>query len=296
MKPKYHANFCFPGKHGMEIGDTQLFQVGRMYCAPGTVVPKHVQYNLFELTIVRAGIGTAYTNGVPSGLSAGDIYVSFPGDFHEMISDVENPMRFDFIAFNTTDTELHQALEDIESKYISPLSRIIHDERTGILCQDVLAEISGKSQYRERQINAILIQIIIRLIRNFRDISAVPVPDKPDSELLCLELMNYIDSHIYTIRNLSDIANVTNYNYGYLSTLFSKVTSGTLSDYYRNRRMEAARLMMLDPQKSLTQIADMLNYSSIYAFSRAFHDYYGIAPRTYRNEQRQAEKRESGQG
>lgn len=283
MKARYHANFYFSEKKGLDLGDTQLYQIGRLHCAPGTVVPKHVQYDLVELTVVRAGTGSAYTNDIASALSPGDIYVSLPGDFHEMISDTENPMKFDFIAFNTIIPELHLALDDIESKFLSPYSRIIHDERIGVLCQDALAEITGKPQYCERQMNAILTQIIINLIRDFRNISAPPVPDKTDAELLCLELMNYIDSHIYTIRNLHDIANATNYNYGYLSTLFSKVTGGTLQDYYRNRRMEAARLMILDSQKSLTQIAEMLNYSSIYAFSRAFHDYYGMSPRTYRN-------------
>ena len=62
-------------------------------------------------------------------------------------------------------------------------------------------------------------------------------------------------------------------------------TDSTLADYYRNRRLEAARLLIAQGDLSITHIADLLNYSSIYTFSRAFKDKYGVSPEQYRKGQ-----------
>ena len=32
--------------------------------------------------------------------------------------------------------------------------------------------------------------------------------------------MNYIDTHIYTMKNLDELSEITDYSYGYLSVLF----------------------------------------------------------------------------
>ena len=99
-----------------------------------------------------------------------------------------------------------------------------------------------------------------------------------ESEVLCYQIMNYIDSHIYTMKNLRELSNATNYTYNYLSNLYKKVTSDTLTNYFRNRRLETARLLLLEGVMSVTKISSLLNYSSVYIFSRAFKERYGVPP------------------
>ena len=96
--------------------------------------------------------------------------------------------------------------------------------------------------------------------------------------------MNYIDTHIYTMNSLSEISELTNYNYSYLSALFKRTTSGTMADYYRKRRLETARLLIIENKLKITQVASILHYSSIYTFSRAFKDQYGVSPEQYKCE------------
>ena len=103
-----------------------------------------------------------------------------------------------------------------------------------------------------------------------------------EPEALCYRLMNYVDTHIYTMTGLGELAEETNYNYSYLSSLFRKTTSGTLTDYYRRRRLETARLLILENELSISHVAELLHYSSIYTFSRAFKDEYGLSPAQYR--------------
>ena len=187
-------------------------------------------------------------------------------------------MKFDFISFNTTMEELHGKLKMIENDFIFPTCRVIQDNRISVLCKNALAEVSNKEFLSEEMLRSTLFQIIVYLIRDFSATKANVQPNTSDAELLCLKLMNYIDTHIYTLKNLEHLAEVFNYNYSYLSALFRQHSSTTLLEYYRNRRLEAAKLLLAEGKLSVGAIADLLRYSSVYTFSRAYKEKYGISP------------------
>ena len=275
---KYHIdkNFFTSPK---EYGEIKLYQIGRVYCTEKTVVPEHSHLDFFELTIVTGGEGTVITNGIATSVSVGDIYVSFSGDFHKIISSESDPLRYDFIAMQTENREMHCDLEDIISRFHSPRSRVVRDENIPLLVSNAVAELNGDSPYSETILGAVLLQIFSYIIRAFG--SAKPLKQSKsvgDAEILCYQIMNYIDNHIYTMKHLSELSEVTNYNYNYLSNLYKKVTGDTLQNYFSNRRLETARLLLSQGNLNVTQISSLLNYSSIYMFSRAFKSKYGISP------------------
>jgi AraC-like DNA-binding protein len=43
--------------------------------------------------------------------------------------------------------------------------------------------------------------------------------------------------------------------------------------------LETARVLILERKKKFGEIADLLNYSSLFSFSKAFKAKYGISPR-----------------
>lgn len=97
--------------------------------------------------------------------------------------------------------------------------------------------------------------------------------------------MDYISSHIADIRSLTEIADVFNYSYNYLSTLFRETTSVKLIDFYNVQRLDYAKSFVMDNQLTLEQIAEKTNFSSAFALSKAFKKHYGTSPRVYRNNQ-----------
>ena len=100
------------------------------------------------------------------------------------------------------------------------------------------------------------------------------------SHKLCLSIMDYIDANVYTIKRLHHIADVFGYNYCHLSTVFKKNVGITLASYYRYRRLTEAKLL-LEENKRVGEVAHMLNYSSMYSFSKAFKKYWGVSPKPY---------------
>ncbi len=280
---KYHLDKSYLASP-LSFGACRLFQIGRLFCTDSTVIAKHAHINWFELTIATKGKGTVFTNDVGIPIRRGDIFLSFPCDFHSITSDAEDPLNYDFFAFGVEDSEMAADLDQIVQTHMPADSRIIQDETIGSLVANAIVDLDRNDRYSEKLLTAAFTQIIIRLIRGFLyDTPRGAKGNITDAEALCYRLMNYIDTHIYTMTGLEELSSLTNYNYSYLSSLFRQVTSGTLSDYYRGRRLEAARLLILENELSITHIADLLNYSSIYTFSRSFKDKYGISPEQYRN-------------
>ncbi len=266
----------------LRFGDILLYQIGRAFANGKTVVDSHIQPDLFELTVITKGKGKIYTNSVATAVERGDIYLSFPCDIHKIESDIDDPLRFDFIAFTCNSSDLRDELEKITEKHLPPSSRVVRDERINALLGHALAEITCENEYSNELLTAIFKQLTIYLIRCFKDLkSANKLGPDDRSEALCYRIMNYIDTHIYSLNKLDDLADVTGYSYSYLSAPFKKHTSNTISFYYREKKLDVARLLIEENRLKITEISELLGYASVYAFSKAFSARFSLSPRAY---------------
>ena len=100
------------------------------------------------------------------------------------------------------------------------------------------------------------------------------------SNELCRSVIDYIDAHIYTIDKLCLLSEVFGYNYCHLSCVFKENVGITLVSYYRFRRFTEAK-KLLDEGKRVGEVSELLKYSSMYSFSKAFKNYWGVSPRVY---------------
>jgi YesN/AraC family two-component response regulator len=69
-----------------------------------------------------------------------------------------------------------------------------------------------------------------------------------------------------------------NYEYHYLSNLFSEVTGTTIEHYMISHKIERVKELLLYNQLTLTQIADKLHYSSVAHLSNQFKKVTGLTP------------------
>ncbi len=279
----YHLNQSFFSAPRI-FGDIRLIQIGRLYCKSGSAIAEHAHIDWFELTVATAGRGTVYTNGVAIPIARGEIYLSFPWDHHAIRSDDADPLKYDFFAFSAEEASLLADLYAIMEQNADADRRVIRDEAVASLIGAAIAELDSGRRHSERLLGAILSELVIRVVRGFfrEDERESSRTDAASLDALCYRLMHYIDTHIYTMESLRELSDFTGYNYSYLSALFCRVTSESLSSYYRRRRLETARLHIAENVLSVTAIAELLRYSSIYTFSRAFKDAYGCSPEQYR--------------
>lgn len=283
MQKKYHLDYDFTNDSPM-YKDTFLKQIGRRHCSQNETIRKHAHMDWFELTIAIDGEGIVTTNDKPKPISKGDIYLSFPGDFHEITSSGDAPLKYDYFSFSTENIVIKEELKRIVAETLSCDRRIFRDDMVSLAVSFVLSEITSDKKYRTDVISSALEQVLFLVIRNFaenksenkkRNITA--------AEELCFQIMHYIDTHIYSITNLSDLSRVFHFNYNYLSRLFKRMTGKPIFDYYKSRRLDVAKLLILERKMNISQIAEILNYSSLYSFSKAFKNRFGISPTGYIN-------------
>ena len=275
---KYHLNRTFFSDPKV-YGEVSLFQVGRLFCQPDTVINRHTQLSFIEFTAITGGKGVILTNGVPYEVTGGDIYASFPGYVHEIVSDSLEPLRYDFIAFDTSNADLRAELDRITLEFHSPECRLLREPRVSETVAKIIAEEGCDEPFSALVLESMIKELTVSAIRAFRGMSAAQSKSPDDVELFCYGLMNYIDTNIYEIKHLSELSEYANYSYNYLSNLYKTATGDTLVNYYRKRRMETAHRLLEEGGASITEIAELLNYSSVYTFSRAFKDYYGLSPK-----------------
>ena len=92
-----------------------------------------------------------------------------------------------------------------------------------------------------------------------------------------VEVVHYSDSQLKV--NLSDYLSETlNYDYTYLSTLFSESKGVTIEQFFIAHRIERVKELLVYDELTLTEIAYKLNYSSVSHLSNQFKKVTGLTP------------------
>lgn len=98
------------------------------------------------------------------------------------------------------------------------------------------------------------------------------------------KIKDYIDSGLAYNVSLDDIAQHFYLNKSYIISIFSTKYGFTPKQYILERKMQAARTMLEENLYSVSEIADVLNFSSSQHFSSAFKKKVGVSPDEYRRQ------------
>ncbi len=92
-----------------------------------------------------------------------------------------------------------------------------------------------------------------------------------------IDVVHYQDNDIKN--NLSNIlSEKLNHDYNYLSNLFSEVEGITIEKYFIAQKVEKVKELLVYDELSLSEIANLLNYSSVAYLSNQFKKVTGLTP------------------
>ena len=265
------------------LGGIGLYQIGKKVCDSDTFSPPHMHLHWHELTIARSGKGIVTTNGISENIESGDIYLSFPYDMHSVRSSEDDELTYSFFSFYFTDEKYKSLFDNLVLRYDSTKSRIFRNSLIPDLVDLLIMEISEGNPSQNRLVALTLEQLILLIPKFCVSSDVFSVRSNPKSnEQLTFMIMRYLSLNLLSIRNLSQITDYFNYNYSYLSKVFKKTTGKSLTDYYLSLKMERAKTLIRDERFSVSKTAEILNYSSIYTFSKAFKEFYGVSPTEFK--------------
>ncbi len=114
-------------------------------------------------------------------------------------------------------------------------------------------------------------------------------------QILVEKIKNVIIEMVYQahdLPNLNDsdyLSETLNYDYTYLSNVFSEVKGTTIQQYIIKHRIERIKELLLYDELPLTEIAWQLNYSSISHLSNQFKKVTGLTPTYFKELKRKRE-------
>lgn len=97
-----------------------------------------------------------------------------------------------------------------------------------------------------------------------------------------IELVNHQEELEKT--NLSTyLSEKLSHDYSFLSNLFSEVQGTTIEQFYISQKIERVKELLVYDELSLSEIADLLNYSSVSHLSKQFKKVTGLTPTHFKN-------------
>lgn len=97
-----------------------------------------------------------------------------------------------------------------------------------------------------------------------------------------LKCTRYITQNIFTPIRLNEMATELSYSRPYLCSRFKKETGMTLTDYIQQSKIEEAQKLLLFSEYDLSEIANVLCFSSQSHFQTVFKKITGVTPMSWR--------------
>ena len=147
--------------------------------------------------------------------------------------------------------------------------------------RNILREMEMKQPGYEDVCQAFMEILIIRLMRS----TGLSVPNgipSVSSHRQCAAIRRYIDLHFKESLTLDLLAEEAHMNKHYLSHAFKREYGISPINYMISRRIEESKYLLTETDLSLSQISQLLGFSSLSYFSQVFRKSQSIPPIEYR--------------
>lgn len=142
----------------------------------------------------------------------------------------------------------------------------------------------------ERACRSLVDVVLIRLSRQ-RDFTLSGEAAGSRSSLECDLVRRYIDNHFKENLTLDQLAGLAHLNKYYLAHAFQREFGASPINYLISRRIEESRFLLRETDHSISQIAQILGFSSLSYFSQSFRRLEGVSPVEYRRRRRGSGRR-----
>ena len=223
-------------------------------------------------------------------INPGEILIIPPRELHELIAPQEG-VRFIFL-FNINVLAQLKGFASVQSMLTQPLHitkdthPLVYNEVYQTLLDMCKEYISG-NPYSELSIFSLLVRMLISLYENHIQTTDLfqNVNLNKHQEYVAKfgNLLEYIDNHYTEDLTLEDMADIIGFSKYHFSRLFKQYTNFTFCDYLKHRRIQAAEMLLEQPEYSITEVALQAGFPSISTFNRIFKEYKNCTPTEFRN-------------
>lgn len=232
------------------------------------------KHSYWELTYVDKGELLTTIDGVSYHLKQGDLIFYAPMQFHTQ-STFEKISR----SYLTINFKMNFNHADLLCNKIFSLKRDSY-----FIVTKLIEELSNDNLYSNDLSLCYLKELIIQMLRlnnsHFHSKPTTHMQQTYENELLN-DILLYIDNNIYEKISVSTLCEHFCISTSMLHSLFRKNMNNTAKNYINELKLSKSKELIRNSTHTLSEISEMLGFSSIHYFSKKFKSYFNISPTEY---------------
>lgn len=238
------------------------------YVYPGEIHP------YFEMVYIDHGSMQMNVDGKDYSLSKYDLMLYYPEQFHSHYTLPDQNCSYLTVIFRMND-ELDESLKN----------RVFHTRKDiyQVLCRFMKAV--QTDDYLNQELSILYFKEVLILLHQFDhkeeiDAGVNPLQLHYENTLLN-EIIVYINNNIYTAFTVEDLCTKFSVSRSSLQNLFRTNLHISPKQYISNLKLNQAKILIQEHSRTISEISDMLGFTSIHYFSRKFKTQYGMSPTDY---------------
>lgn len=245
-----------------------------------TIPPHRHGAGCYEIHYIVEGYGKVNINGQFFDITPNTLYVTGPDIEHAQVPLINNPMKEYCIYLKfPKHWKKSKKMPIVEAFTKNPFW--FGKDRQGIeqLLHRLFFELENQPTGYQLAIESLLLQIIIYIVRNYEQniidtLRSFPC-NKNDSITVIID--EYFLNEFQSL-SLNSLANRLNLSPRQTQRLLHEYYGKTFHQKKADARMSTAAIMLHDTTQSISNISEVLGYSSPEYFSNAFKTYYKKSP------------------
>lgn len=231
-------------------------------------------HHRFELVVVLDRAGPMRVGNASHLLHPGEAMLIFPNQFHHYLDVAEGELEWLFVTFELANGSTIGRLRD--------RPRVLDQSCLGtlrLIVQQYLAEGPVDTLTMSHHL-AELLRAMTGMPRIDR--ARCDIRSADNARDVLLERINaFVRANLGRQLSLADLAVELGYSASYMRAVFRSRFGISLGRYIRESRLSLAAHLLQTTSLSITEIAARSGFDSLFAFSRAFKNAYGISPKLY---------------
>ena len=257
------------------------------HTASSSPTPVHAHSNIIEIHCMIKG--TRYTNIEKNGqithytTTGNQAFLTFPFELHSNGEKPLAPCEFYAMQIDISDPRHMLGLnEEYSLELVSMLSNL--DRRLQLsskplaLLKQAMSEFS-KGTARAYMAGSQYLTSFLFMLENMK-----PVSERREQNIdpAIQKAVVFLDAHLDEKLSLSDLANASGYSLSHFKVKFKSSIGMTPAEYITWQKIEKAKVLLMNPEYSVTRIAYQLGFSSSNYFSSVFKKLMNCTPLAYR--------------
>ena len=232
------------------------------------------KHSYWELTYVDKGELLTTIDRVSYHLKQGDLIFYAPMQFH-----TQSTFEKISSSYLTINFKMNFNHADLLCNKIFSLKRDSY-----FIVTKLIEELSNDNLYSNDLSLCYLKQLIIQMLRldnsHFHSKPTTHMQQTYENELLN-DILLYIDNNIYEKISVSTLCEHFCISTSMLHSLFRKNMNNTAKNYINELKLSKSKELIRNSTHTLSEISEMLGFSSIHYFSKKFKSYFNISPTEY---------------